>query len=169
MDLDLKVGVVSAVDEANTSVKVFFPDADNMVSDWLYVLQSGGEVEEKALTTDKAGKHSHTNSHTHTVEVAEASVSLQTAGAHEHTVDVEGTAGTAAEAGDHTHTADAHTHTATAGSSTENTGEAGEHQHTIPKHTHTVKKWMPKVNDKVRCIMYAGDEETDGFVLGAIK
>ena len=169
MELDMKVGVVSSVDEANTAVKVFFPDADNMVSDWLFVLQHGGAIDETALKTDKAGKHSHTNSHTHTVEVAEASVSLQTAGAHEHTVDVEGTAGTAASAGDHTHTADAHTHTVTAQSASGNTGEAGEHQHDIPKHTHTLKKWMPKVNDRVLCLLFGGDGEADGFVLGAIE
>lgn len=37
----LRVGVVSSVDENKKTARVLFPDADDMVSGWLYVLQHG--------------------------------------------------------------------------------------------------------------------------------
>lgn len=168
MDLDLKVGIVSSVDEAKTSVRVYFPDMDNLVSDWLFVLQHGGETEEAEGKTEKAGKHTHTiESHSHTATASNETVSLQNAGAHTHEIlDPEATT---ESAGDHTHTADGHTHTITIGDASPSAQEAGEHQHDMPKHKHKIGKWIPKVNDKVLCLMFGGDEESDGFVLGAIE
>ena len=34
-------------------------------------------------------------------------------------------------------------------------------------HTHTTSSWMPKVKDRVVCLMMCGTE-TDGYILGAI-
>ena len=168
MELDLKVGIVSAIDEEKTSVQVFFPDSDNVVSDWLFVLQHGGETDKADGKTEKAGKHTHTGTkHTHTATVSDATVTMSTAGSHTHTItDPEATT---EAAGDHTHTADAHTHSVTLSEEKAGVAEAGEHQHDLQKHKHKIGKWMPKVNDKVLCLMYGGDEETDGFVLGAIE
>lgn len=38
----LRVGVVSSVNASKKQARVHFPDQNNMVSDWLYVLQRGG-------------------------------------------------------------------------------------------------------------------------------
>ena len=35
----VRVGVVSARDSDNNMVRCYFPDMDDLVSDWLYVLQ----------------------------------------------------------------------------------------------------------------------------------
>lgn len=169
MELDMKVGVVSSVDEANLKVRVMFPDADNMVSDWLFVLQTGGETDEaEGMKTDSAGKHKHTiNAHTHTATVSDATVTINNAGSHAHTIVDPATS--TESAGDHTHTANTHTHTVTNADATPTENEAGEHKHDIGKHSHKIKPWMPAVNDRVLCLLFGGDEETDGFVLGAIS
>lgn len=168
MDIDMRVGVVSSVDESTTSVRVFFPDMDNLVSDWLFVLQCGGETEEAEVKTEKAGKHTHTiQEHSHTASASSETVTVQTAGAHTHTI-VDPQA-TTESAGDHSHATDSHTHTITVDNASTPVQEDGEHQHDIPKHKHKIGKWMPKVNDKVLCLMFGGDEESDGFVLGAIE
>lgn len=168
MELDLKVGIVSSVDESKSMVRVYFPDMDNLVSDWLFVLQHGGETEEADGKTGKAGKHNHTiEAHSHTATASETTVTVQNAGAHTHTItDPEATT---ESAGDHTHTTDAHTHTITVNEASPTAQENGEHQHDMPKHKHKLGKWLPKVNDKVLCLMFGGDEESDGFVLGAIE
>jgi len=40
----VRIGIVSSVDTSERKARVFFPDMNNMVSDWLYVLQRPREV-----------------------------------------------------------------------------------------------------------------------------
>ena len=54
------------------------------------------------------------------------------------------------------------------------TKSAGSHRHTSPDetnyaggHKHDMDPWMPKVNDRVLCLLMVGTE-TDGYILGAI-
>lgn len=60
-DLDslVRVGVVSVVDPAKKMCRVFFPDLEDMVSDWMPVLQRPGE---KVVVKSSEG-------HTHEAEV----------------------------------------------------------------------------------------------------
>ena len=37
----MRIGIVSSVDADEHTARVFYPDAGDMVSGWLYVLQSG--------------------------------------------------------------------------------------------------------------------------------
>lgn len=37
----MHIGIVSSVDAGEHTARVFYPDAEDMVSDWLYVLQTG--------------------------------------------------------------------------------------------------------------------------------
>lgn len=50
-----RIGVVSAVDAGKKQARVIFPDADDMVSGWLYVLQ-------RPAKTDSQGSHRHNDS-----------------------------------------------------------------------------------------------------------
>lgn len=38
----IRVGIVSSVNIADKTARVIFPDSGNLVSDWLFVLQHGG-------------------------------------------------------------------------------------------------------------------------------
>lgn len=38
----VRIGIVSSVDSGQKTARVFFPDMDNMVSDWIHVLQHPG-------------------------------------------------------------------------------------------------------------------------------
>ena len=51
----LRVGIVSAVNADKKQVRVIFPESNDLVSDWLYVLQRSDE-------TDSQGGHRHTDS-----------------------------------------------------------------------------------------------------------
>ena len=95
----LRVGVVSSVDATKKTARVLFPDADDMVSGWLYVLQ-------RIVETDSKGGHRHSDS---------------------------------------------------LGGDTSYSGG----------HTHNTSVWMPKVKDRVLCLMMVGSE-TDGYILGGI-
>ena len=66
----LRIGIVSSVDADKLKARVYFPDAGNMVSDWLYLIQ-------QPRKTKKDGEHDHTDSmggttsktkHTHELE-----------------------------------------------------------------------------------------------------
>ena len=50
-----RVGIVSALNTDDKTVRVFFPDLDDMVSGWLFVLQRPGE----AISTSTDGSHNH--------------------------------------------------------------------------------------------------------------
>ena len=80
----IRVGIVSAVNASTKQARVIFPESNNLVSDWLYVLQR----------TDETTTH-------------------------------------------------------------------------VDGHIHKITGWMPKVRERVLCVMMCGDE-TDGYVLGAI-
>lgn len=86
----VRVGIVSSVDNSKKQARVYFPDMNDMVSGWLFVLQF----------PNGSGR----------------------------------------------------------------TGYAGN-----PSHSHSIgsMEWMPKVKDRVLCLMMCG-EETDGYILGAI-
>lgn len=56
----IRVGIVSSVDLPKLKARVYLPDAGNMVSDWLYVIQRKPKY--------KVGEASSTITHTHTVE-----------------------------------------------------------------------------------------------------
>ena len=43
METYLRIGIVSSVDAETTTVRVYFPDLDDVVSDDLFVLQHGQE------------------------------------------------------------------------------------------------------------------------------
>lgn len=79
----IRVGIVSSIDMLSLRVRVFFPQLDNLVSDWIAVMQ-----QPIILSTDDAGAHSHTassesaGSHTHGGEVGSG-------GSHAHVVTVE--------------------------------------------------------------------------------
>lgn len=68
----VKVGIVSALDKEKKQLRAYFPDEDNLVSNWLHVLQRTGEN----LNIDEAGAHSHSGavgsdgSHKHEGKVA---------------------------------------------------------------------------------------------------
>lgn len=51
----VRVGIVSAVDKDKKLARVYFPDMNNMVSGWLYVVQRTGESVSVASNLD----HSH--------------------------------------------------------------------------------------------------------------
>ncbi len=36
-----RVGIVSSINEADMTARVYYPDSNNLVSGWLYVLQRG--------------------------------------------------------------------------------------------------------------------------------
>lgn len=62
----LRVGIVSSVDDEKKVARVYFPDAHNMVSDWLYVLQypawtyeTDTYTEYVEHDTELAGRHRH--------------------------------------------------------------------------------------------------------------
>lgn len=55
VDSMVRIGIVSAVDSSQKAARVFFPDMENMVSDWLPILQRPGEK----LSTNTAQSHSH--------------------------------------------------------------------------------------------------------------
>ncbi len=67
----LRVGIVSDVNENEHCARVYFPDAGDMVSGWLYVLQFPGQA--VSGNTSSAGSHSHGGivpsggSHSHSV------------------------------------------------------------------------------------------------------
>ena len=50
-----RVGIVSALNSTDKTVRVFFPELDDMVSGWLYVLQRPGET----ISASEAGAHTH--------------------------------------------------------------------------------------------------------------
>lgn len=39
----VRIGIVSSLDKEKLKARVFYPDMNDMVSDWLYVLQRPGE------------------------------------------------------------------------------------------------------------------------------
>lgn len=51
----IRVGIVSSVDKKNLKCRVFFPDMNNIVSDWMYVLQRPEEV----VDVKSSEGHSH--------------------------------------------------------------------------------------------------------------
>ncbi len=51
----VRIGTVSAVDNAHRKVRVLYRDKDNMTSDWLFVLQHPG-----AVHIENNGEHLHT-------------------------------------------------------------------------------------------------------------
>ena len=51
----VRIGIVSAVDSSQKAARVYFPDMDEMASDWLPVLQRHGEK----LSTNTVQSHSH--------------------------------------------------------------------------------------------------------------
>lgn len=55
VDSMVRVGIVSAVNSSQKTARVFFPDMDNMMSDWLHVLQRSGEK----LSTSTTQSHNH--------------------------------------------------------------------------------------------------------------
>ena len=178
----LRVGVVSSINADNHTARVYFPDAGNMVSDWLYVLQhpaftemAGSETEGVELTTQSAGDHTHNiAAHTHAADVSSVGLTANSDGDHEHSVTVEDKTGSADSAGAHTHSIDAHTHTVTNADVSLTTDSAGSHSHTIQSHWHHVEDhkheitfWMPNVNDRVLVLMGCGSE-MDGYIMGVI-
>lgn len=68
----VRVGKVSAVDQERLRVRVYFPQLDNLVSDWLSVLQFPRP--QLQLYTTSAGSHTHGDevssggSHRHNLE-----------------------------------------------------------------------------------------------------
>ena len=56
VDSMVRVGIVSAVNSSQKTARVFFPDMDNMMSDWLPVLQRAGE----SISTNTSQEHTHT-------------------------------------------------------------------------------------------------------------
>lgn len=92
----IRVGIVSAIDPAHLRARVYFPHLDNLVSDWLAVIQQPIE-----LSTEDAGSHSHTGSlssngsHTHGGEVPSGGshahdVTIESAGEHAHNLSIYG-------------------------------------------------------------------------------
>ena len=51
----VRIGIVSAVDSSQNVARVFYPDMDDMASDWLPVLQRPGET----VSTSTVQSHSH--------------------------------------------------------------------------------------------------------------
>lgn len=72
VDSMVRVGIVSAVNSSQKTARVFFPDMDNMMSDWLPILQRPGEK----ISTGSAGSHDHNGavaaggSHSHSGSVS---------------------------------------------------------------------------------------------------
>ena len=70
----VRVGFVSDVRKSNGTARVCFPDMDNMVSDWLYVMRYPNLT--VSASTGSAGSHSHggavsgDGSHSHNVSTA---------------------------------------------------------------------------------------------------
>ena len=70
----VRVGFVSDVRKSNGTARVCFPDMDNMVSDWLYVMRYPNLT--VYASTGSAGSHSHGGAvgsdggHTHGVSVS---------------------------------------------------------------------------------------------------
>lgn len=67
----VRVGIVSDVDKGKMRVRATFPEKDDMVSGWLYVLQHEGA----SVKVAEDGRHSHTDSQ---------GGSTSTAAAHKH-------------------------------------------------------------------------------------
>lgn len=58
VDSMVRVGIVSAVNSELKTARVYFPDMDNMMSDWLPVLQRSGE--KLSISTSQGHSHSGT-------------------------------------------------------------------------------------------------------------
>lgn len=78
-----RVGVVSAVDHEHLRVRVYYPQMDKLVSDWLPVIQQpyyiateDNGAHENAVSMSSAGTHDHDGevgsdgSHKHTLEIS---------------------------------------------------------------------------------------------------
>ena len=78
-----RVGVVSAVDLEHLRVRVYYPQMDKLVSDWLPVMQQpyyiateDNGAHENAVSMSSAGTHDHDGevgsdgSHKHTLEIS---------------------------------------------------------------------------------------------------
>lgn len=76
----IRVGIVSAIDPAHLRARVYFPHLDNLVSDWLAVIQQPIE-----LSTEDAGSHSHTGSTSQG-----DSLTTSKTGAHKHKLNIYG-------------------------------------------------------------------------------
>lgn len=78
----LRVGIVSDVNADAMKARVYFPDMENMVSGWLYILRSP-----LTLTVKKAaeGNTSEAGSHKHTLQPNPDNIQVQNNGAHKHT------------------------------------------------------------------------------------
>ena len=87
LDSMVKIGIVSAIDADTHTARVYFPDKDNMVSDWLKVLQfpcSTGSVD---LETKNAGIHKHhVPEHNHQTDISNEGLTTNNAGIHKHTI-----------------------------------------------------------------------------------
>jgi len=70
----VRVGKVSSVNTTELKARVLFEDRENMVSDWLQVLQHPNATVE----VDSAGSHSHGAS------ASEGSVTISPGGSHTH-------------------------------------------------------------------------------------
>ena len=70
----VRVGKVSSIDTPNLKARVLFEEKDNMVSDWLQVLQRPKEIVE----VEADGNHSHGAS------ASEGTVSISSGGSHTH-------------------------------------------------------------------------------------
>ena len=55
-DSMIRVGIVSSVDKPKLKARVFLPDANNMVSDWLYCVQRA-----PVYSVSEAGTPAHTH------------------------------------------------------------------------------------------------------------
>jgi phage baseplate assembly protein gpV len=54
----VRIGIVSALDSSEKKVRVYYPDMNDMASDWLSVLQRTGE----SISTNTSQGHSHSGS-----------------------------------------------------------------------------------------------------------
>ena len=74
----VRVGKVSSVDAGELKARVLFEDRENMVSDWLQVLQRPKEIVEVESS----------DSHSHGATASEGTVSIGYGGSHTHTAKV---------------------------------------------------------------------------------
>ena len=92
----IRVGIVSSVDADSLRVRVYFPQMDTLVSDWIAVLQQPMDI-----TTEAAGDHAHAGatgsngSHDHGGEVPSDGshghdVTIESAGEHAHNLTIYG-------------------------------------------------------------------------------
>lgn len=90
----VRVGIVSAVDVDALKVRVHYPQLDNLVSDWISVLQ-----QPMSISTENAGGHGHAGSagnngaHDHGGEVPSGGthghdVTIESAGEHAHNLSI---------------------------------------------------------------------------------